>query len=341
MYKIFFAILAGGLLCSSCGVTKNTATNTKENDKTLTMYWGANEDFMVHHVAEFEKETGIKVQAVRMSTGEIIGRLKAEKNRPRASVWFGGSIDGHIQAQEDGLLIPYKSPSAAILPDKFKDPEGYWTGVYVGYLGFASNKKLLAAKHVAPPESWQDLLNPAFQGQIICANPGSSGTAYALLATIVQLMGEQEGMIYMKKLDRQIKTYTKSGTAGANMAGEGECMVGLTYLHDAIKVEEEGMNTIVLTVPKEGTGYEIGGVSLIKDGPDPENAKKFIDWCLTKKAQESGKEAGAYQFLTNPEAQAPEVVRNITKTKLIDYNFIWAGKNRSRLVELWHQAVNK
>jgi iron(III) transport system substrate-binding protein len=206
-------------------------------------------------------------------------------------------------------------------------------------LGFASNTKLLKEKGVEAPKSWQDLLKPEFKGQVVSANPGSSGTAYTMLATLVQLMGEEKGLAYMKALDKQMKNYQKSGTAPARLAGQGECMVGISFLHDAIKYREEGMKDLVLTAPSEGTGYEIGAVSLIKGGPDQENAKKFIDWCLTKKAQEIGQTVGSYQFLTNPDAQPPKQAAELKGTKLIKYDFPWAGANRSKLVEKWNKAI--
>lgn len=305
----------------------------------LTLYCGLMEDHMVKAVKEFEKETGIKVDAVRMSSGEILGRIQAEKSNPKASVWFGGPADGFVQAKEFGLLEKYASPNAAKIPDQFKDAEGYWTGIYVGYLGFVSNQKLLAERGVPTPASWEDLLNPKLKGQVVIANPGSSGTAYTMLATLVQLMGEEKGLEYMKKLHGQIKTYPKSGTAPGRMVGQGEATIGLTFLHDAIKYREEGMKDIVLSAPKEGTGYEIGAVAIIKGGPDQAAAKKFIDWCLMKKAQEVGQQAGSYQFLTNPEAAVPTLAAEIKDTKLIKYNLEWAGKNRNALVEKWNNAI--
>lgn len=295
---------------------------------------------MIKAVDEFQKETGIKVDAVRMSSGEILGRISAEKENPKASVWFGGPADGFIQAKEMGLLEEYVSPNAGEIADGFKDSEGYWTGIYIGYLGFASNEVLLKERGIEAPNSWEDLLKPEFKGQIVTANPGSSGTAYTTLATMVQLLGEEEGLEYMRKLDDQIKTYTKSGTAPGRMAGQGEAIVGLTFLHDAIKYQEEGMKDIVISAPAEGTGYEIGAVGLIKGGPDQDEAKEFIDWVLTKEAQELGQTVGSYQFLTNPKASNPEQAKILEDTKLIDYNFKWAGENRSALVEKWNQRVN-
>ncbi|EAX48374.1 extracellular solute-binding protein, family 1 [Thermosinus carboxydivorans Nor1] len=321
-------------LAAGCGSKPQSAQPQK-----LIIYYGLMEDHMVKAVQQFEKETGIKVEAVRMSSGEILGRIKAEKNNPKASVWFGGPADGFIQAKEDGLLEKYVSPSAAKIPAKYKDPEGYWTGIYVGYLGFVSNQKLLAEKGLPVPQSWQDLLNPALKGQVVIANPGSSGTAYTMLATIVQLMGEEKGLKYMKDLHGQIKTYPKSGTAPGRMVGQGEATVGVTFLHDAIKYKEEGMKDIVISAPVEGTGYEIGAVAIIKGGPDQAAAKKFVDWCLTKEAQEIGQKAGSYQFLTNPEAIAPSQAAAIKDTKLINYDLNWAGANRSKLVEKWNNAI--
>ena len=123
------------------------------------------------------------------------------------------------------------------------------------------------------------------------------------------------------------------------MAGQGEAIVGLSFLHDAIKYREEGMKDLVLTAPAEGTGYEVGAVSLIKGGPDQDAAKKFIDWALTAKAQEIGQTVGSYQFLTNPDAKPPKQAAEIKDTKLIKYNFEWAGAHRNELVEKWNKAI--
>nr|CAO85690.1 putative iron(III)-binding periplasmic protein precursor [Clostridium sp.] len=152
-------------------------------------------------------------------------------------------------------------------------------------------------------------------------------------------MGEEKGLDYMKKLNGQIKSYQKSGTAPGRMVGQGEAMVGITFLHDAIKYREEGMKDIVLSTPKEGTGYEIGGVGLLKGAPNQEVAKKFIDWCLTAKAQELGQTVGSYQFLTHPSAKPPQQAAELNDTKLIEYDLDWAGSHKSELIEKWNNAI--
>ena len=338
-YRFIALFLSMLLLVGLAGGCGSSQPQQAKQAQKLTLYCGLMEDHMIKAIKEFEKDTGIKVDAVRMSSGEILGRIKAEKGNPKASIWFGGPADGFVQAKEDGMLEKYVSPNAAKIPAQFKDAEGYWTGIYVGYLGFVSNQKLLAEKNVPAPKSWQDLLKPEFKGQVVVANPGSSGTAYTMLASVVQLMGEERGLDYMKQLHGQVKTYPKSGTAPGRMVGQGEATVGMTFLHDGIKYREEGMKDLVLTAPVEGTGYEIGAVALIKGGPDQEAAKKFIDWALGKKGQELGQQVGSYQFLTNPEAQPPQQAAEIRDTKLIKYDLDWAGKNRSAMVEKWNNAV--
>ncbi|MBN2658431.1 MAG: ABC transporter substrate-binding protein [Spirochaetales bacterium] len=300
---------------------------------SLTFYAGLQEDHAAMIAEEFEAATGIKTEFVRMSSGEILARLKAEKDNMTASVWYGGPIDGIVAADQEGIIEHYVSPEAVNIREGFKDPNGVWTGIYIGYLGFVGNKAILAEKGLAMPTSWADFLKPEYNQEIVVAHPGSSGTAYTMLATLVQIMGEDQAMEYFKKFSPQVRQYTKSGTAPGRMAGLGETTVGITFLHDAIKYKKEGYSDIIISAPAEGTGYEIGGVALLKGGPDQENAKKFIDWVLTKDVQEMGKTVGSFQFLTNKDALPPEEAMPIKDTKLINYDFQWAGENKQRLVE--------
>ncbi len=331
-----------GSLFAGCG-KKDTGTTAEQPKKnlSLTIYAGLMEDHANAVAKEFEKQTGVKTTMVRLSGGEILTRIDAEKQNPKASVWYGGPADTFIAGMEKGLLDKYVSPSAKDIPDKFKNKDGYWTGIYNGYLGFVVNGKLLKEKGIEVPKSWEDLLKPEYKGQIVVANPGSSGTAYAMIATLVQIMGEEKAMDYLKKLDGQIKQYPKTGSAPAQMAGMGEAMVGICFLHDGIKYQKEGYTDIVLSAPSEGTGYEVGAVGIIKGAPDMEAAKMFVDWCLKKEAQELGQKYGSFQFLTNPNANPPKEADQLKSTKLINYDMEFAGKNRARLVEVWHKLTNK
>src|SRR5690606_19113318 len=126
-----------------------------------------------------------------------------------------------------------------------------------GALGWGYNKDILAQKGIEPPACWADLLDPKLKGEVQIADPNSSGTAYTTLATLVQIMGEDEAFDYLKQLNENVSQYTKSGSAPVKAAARGETGLGIVFMHDAVSMAVEGF-PIVPVAPCEGTGYEIG-----------------------------------------------------------------------------------
>ena len=331
---LMLCILTTTTLLAVCGGVKKTEPAKQEK---LVMYSAVNAEYMNKVAAEFEKDTGIKVETERLSAGELVARVRAEKNAPKASVLHGGSADSYIQLKEEGLLERYSSPQASAIPATMKDPAGYWTGIYIGYIGFMSNQKLLVAKGIPAPSGWNDLLRPELKGQIALANPGTAGAAYTMLATLVQLNGEEAAFQYMKKLHAHVNGYQRSAVTAAQRVGQGEAIVGVAFIQDAIRLREQGMQDIVISMPKEGAGYEIGAVGIVKGGPGQDAARKFVDWALSKKAQEIGQSVGSYQYPTLPATKssaATAAFRDTTKLAIYDFN--WAGKNRKQLIDKWN-----
>ena len=331
-------VLLAMLSLAGCGGEKKPAIG---KTATILIYSPVNDEYLRKIAAEFEKESGIRVETVKLSAGEMVARVRAEKKSPKASVLYGGSADGYIQAKEEGLLEKYDSPKSAAIPTTLKDPGDYWNGVYVGYIGFVANKALLQQLGVPLPVTWNDLLRPELTGKVLIANPGTAGAAYTMLATLVQMQGETAAMQYMKKLHGQVKEYPKSAVTAVQMVGKGEAAVAVAFLQDAIRLREQGMQELIIGTPQEGTGYEIGAVAIVKNGPEQMAARQFVDWALSKKAQEIGQSVGSYQFPVLPEAKSPPVVDSLRQsTRLIVYDFVWAGKNRKTLVEKWSALVN-
>ncbi|MCX8013816.1 MAG: ABC transporter substrate-binding protein, partial [Rectinema sp.] len=235
----------------------------------------------------FQKETGIQVNWQRLSGGEVESRLEAEKSNPQASIWVGGVGLNHISAKLKGLTAPYKSKMLENTPPQYRDPENYWVGLYLGPLSFVTNNKIAKEQGITPPKSWADLLKPEYKGKIRMANPTTSGTAYNVITTLRYVFNNDEEKVfdYLRKLDKNIDQYTKSGSAPGKSVAIGEIPVAIGYAHDQVKLKVEGAD-ITITIPEEGTGYEIASMSLVKGGPDPVNAKKLFDWILDTKAQE-------------------------------------------------------
>jgi iron(III) transport system substrate-binding protein len=295
-------------------------------------------------VAAFEKETGIKVNMTRKSSGEIYAQVKAEADNPKGDIWWGGTGDPHMQAAEEGLTIDYKSAKLNEMQDwsvrQWEQSKGRAIGIYSGALGFAYNTKLIEQKGIAPPKCWADLLDPKLKDEVQVADPNSSGTAYTMLATIIQLMGEDKGFEYLKALHKNINQYTKSGAAPAKATSLGETTVGIAFLHDHVTMIVDGA-PMKAVAPCEGTGYEIGSMSIIKGARNLDNAKKWYDFALDAKSQAIGAQAKSFQVPSNKNTPTPEAAPKLTEIKLINYDFAKYGASaeRRRLLAKWNEEV--
>jgi iron(III) transport system substrate-binding protein len=321
------------------------ATASMSYAQKVTLYCSAQEDWCQVMARGFEDETGIKVNMTRKSSGETFAQIKAEASNPKGDVWWGGTGDPHLQAAEEGLTTPYVSPmrnelnewalsQAASAGDKT-------IGIYSGALGYGYNTELLAAAGLAEPKCWKDLLKPEYKGVVQMANPNSSGTAYTTLATIVQLFGEDEGFEFMKGLHANINQYTKSGSAPIKAAARGETTIGIVFMHDAVKQAVKGF-PIKVVAPCEGTGYEIGSMSIIEGARNLDEAKKFYDWALTADVQSMALQVSAFQVPSNKGAETSPSAPDLSSIKLIDYDFKLYGSSaeRKRLLKKWDEEVS-
>ena len=324
------------------GAAASAGTGNGETEDTLTVLCTPQEDWCQVMVEAFQEETGIETSYVRLSSGEALARLRASADAPEFSVWWGGPADGFVAANEEGLIEPYDSPNAeAISAEQKSEEPGIWTGVYVGALGFCSNSVRLEELGVDVPTSWDDLTDPALQGEVAMAHPASSGTAYTAFYTqVLRLGGEDEAMEYMQELHPNILQYTSSGAAPAEMAGRGEVAVSVVFSHDCVRNIDAGFTDLEVSFPEEGTGYEIGGVALIANAPEPNAAKAWIDWSLTPEVQELGAtEAASFQLPTHPDAAVDERSVNLEEVELIEYDFQAAGEARDALTARFEDEV--
>lgn len=331
-------------VATALGAVLMSLGSTAAAQGQLTVYCSVQEEWCRPMVAVFEKTTGIKVSMTRKSSGETYAQIKAEAANPKGDVWWGGTGDPHLQAAEEGLTEAYKSPKLAELQDwaqRQAVQSGYRTvGIYAGALGFSYNKPALEKKGLPAPKCWADLVKPAFKGEIQVADPNSSGTSYTMLATMVQLMGEDKGFEYMKALHKNVNQYTKSGAAPARAAATGESIVGISFMHDGVTQAVTGA-PIVVVAPCEGTGYEIGSMSIVKGARNMENAKKWYDFALGAQIQVLAANAKSFQVPSNKAAFAPPEAPKLKDIKLINYDFKKYGSSaeRTRLLGKWDKEV--
>ena len=293
----------------------------------------------------YARTTGVKVNMSLKGSGEALAQLIAERANPKTDIWFGGTGDPHLQAAEQGLSLEYKSPSLPQLhgwAQQQASQSGFKTvGIYSGPLGFGYNTELLAKKKLAIPRTWADLLSPAYKGEIQVANPASSGTAYTMVATLVQLMGEDKAFDYMKALHKNISQYTRSGTGPIKAVARGETTVSISFVHDGPGEKMQGFPIETIT-PADGTGAEIGSMSIIKGARNLDAGKKFYEWALTGPAQEMGAAAKQFQLPSNKAAKVDPRVPDFKKIKFINYDYAKYGASaeRRRLIGKWEKEVN-
>jgi iron(III) transport system substrate-binding protein len=311
----------------------------------VTVYCSILEEQCRLGVTSFEKATGLKVTMVRKSTGETYAQIKAEASNPRADVWWGGPGDPHMQAAEEGLLAEYKSPRLGELHDwaqRLAEQSRFRTsGIYLGALGIGYNVDVLKKKGIPEPKCWADLLDPRFKDEVQVSDPSSAGTAYVMLASLVQLMGEDAAFQYMRKLHLNVNQYTKSGAAPVKALGLGETGVAIAFMHDMVTQIVQGA-PVKTIAPCEGTGYETGAVSLVKGARNPDNARKFIDWTLGAEAQALvGAGLKIYSIPSNKAAAAHSDAPKLAEMKLITYDSAKYGASaeRNRLLKKWDAEV--
>ncbi|MYF45581.1 MAG: ABC transporter substrate-binding protein [Rhodobacteraceae bacterium] len=336
--KRLFIVFASSLIALGASITASQA------DK-LTLYCSAQEDWCQLLARSFEDATGIDVNMTRKSSGETFAQIRAESSNPKGDIWWGGTGDPHLQAAEEGLTMEYLSPMRDQLHDwaiSQAESSGNRTiGIYSGALGYGYNSDILEANNLPVPACWKDLLKPEYKGHVQMANPNSSGTAYTTLASMVQIFGEDEGFEFMKGLHKNINQYTKSGSAPIKAAGRGENTIGIVFMHDAVKQAVSGF-PINVVAPCEGTGYEIGSMSIIDGARNLDEAKMFYDWALSSDAQNLALQVNAFQVPSNRSSETSPSAPDMSQIQLIDYDFRKYGSSaeRKRLLQKWDEEVS-
>lgn len=320
--------------------------NTAAAKGRLVVYCSATNSMCENAVKSFGEKYDVKTSFIRNGSGSTFAKVKAEASNPQADVWYGGTFDPQSQAGEEGLLTPYKSKHIDEIVERFRDPGkkkgNYSSAIYMGILGFGVNTERLEKLGIKEvPKCWNDLLKPEFKGEIQIADPQSSGTAYTAIATFVQLWGEDKAFEYFGKLHPNISQYTKSGVTPSRNSARGETLIGIGFLHDYMLEKSKGAKLALIT-PCEGTGYELGGLSIIKGARNLDNAKLFVDWALSKEGQESAWQKGqSLQILTNTTAQQHPNAPDPKALNLINYDFEKYGskEERKRLIDRWVNDV--
>lgn len=309
---------------------------------TLNMLCAPQADWCEAIAAGFQRDTGIRVNMARKSAGEILAQIRAESANPRTDVWFGASSETHISAGD--LLQPYTSPNMAQLQPWARRAHeasgGRCVGVSSGAIGIAYNTEVMARRNLPVPRSWEELAGPAYRGEVQLPNPNSSGTAYTIIAGLVQLWDEDRAFEYLKRLNANVNAYTRSGAAPMQAVARGETALAASFNMETASMANAGF-PIEMVYPSEGTSYEVACLSIIRGARNLAQARRFVDWYLTPAAMDIGVSVNQFHVPAHPGAAPHPRIPDLTQIRLIDYDFAKYGdpEVRRRILARWDREI--
>jgi iron(III) transport system substrate-binding protein len=337
MRRALIVLLAFTLLLSPLGITPVPAAEDK-----LVIYTAYEENELKTFWEQFKKDLpdlAAKASYIRGSTGPIMARLEAEKANPQADLIWGVFNDYVIGAATKGLLEAYTPKEADKIPARFKSADNMWQGVTLLTVAFAVNQKKMAELKLPAPRTWADLLDPKYKNQIVMSNPSTSGTAYLLLASHAARLGEDKMWQYYDALDKNLSQVTKSGGAPGRMAASGETPIGIALAYEVEVAKKQGAPIDVIW-PSDGVAWTFESNALVKGVKNPQNARRFLDWAVSRSAMASYAE---WRGTGITRGDVPVSGPKITEMNLINIDFVKAGdpQYKDRLVKKWLEKYSR
>ncbi|MEI3614879.1 ABC transporter substrate-binding protein [Pseudogracilibacillus sp. SO30301A] len=306
----------------------------------ITLYSPETPDLSNELAAKYEELHGEKVNVHYAGTNVLVNQMMAEKGNPQADVWYGGGGILPFEAAVDkDIVTQYIPPSAEdweVVEDgiKLKHEDGYYVGVEMFVLGFSYNTDLVTEEEA--PKNWEDLLDPKWEGKIQFPNPAASGTSTLMVLSYMMENGEEEGWEYFQKLTDQANSIPDSGSAPTKAVAMGEAHIGIGFDFMAYEHQNNG-ETVDFVVP-EKTPILVNPITLIKDGPNPEGGKDFMEFMLSEEAQDILASWAHIPINPDVESTTPLSVDSI-KENAVDLDIDWVNENYDRIRNEWQTNI--
>ncbi|MCP4403923.1 MAG: extracellular solute-binding protein [bacterium] len=292
----------------------------------LTVYTPAQKDVINLIIPMAEKELDATVYVVEAGTGQLFQRIAAESANPQADIMLTGGIDSggsfraylddYVSKEDDNLIVSAKE-------------HPWYNALYLNPMGIVYNTELVKEGEV---KGWMDLTDPKWKDKVLMPDPRKSGSAFGELIIFLHVFGrEGPAWDFVKQLHANLVIVTSSAQTHSFVAA-GEYPLGLTHERNAYKYSLAG-GPVGFVYPEEGTAVRPDGLYLVKGGPNPELAKKFIDFMLSKKAMEAMRDLG-YR-INRKDVEPPEGYAPVSSIKQSAYDPVWAAENRETILQQW------
>ena len=292
--------------------------------KKVVAYTAHEDNIIASMVPRFKAETGYDLEFVKLASGDVINRVKAEANNPQCDVIW--SIGGEQLEADSALLAKYVPRDWDKIAPVFKVGTNWLP--YTGIMNvLIVNTKLVSAADM--PTSWADLATPKWKGKISSATPDKSGSAYMQMNNVF-LAFKDHGWDMYKPI---LANFFISASSGAvpKFVNDGEASIGITLEDNAYRYVQGG-GPVKIVYPSEGVIAAPDGIALVKGAPHPDAAKVFIDWCLSKPTQDFL----VSQMFRRPvriDGSNPPGLPPLSQIKTIPYDFQFAAAYKKAYVK--------
>jgi iron(III) transport system substrate-binding protein len=281
-------------------------------------------------VPMFEAQTGIEAEVIKAGSGDIIARVMAERENPRADVIW--SVGGEQLEANADVLEAYTPAEANKIDPVFMVGKNWLPYTAIVNVFIVNKNKLSPSQY---PRTWTDLGRADLKGQISSARADKSGSSYMQLATVLTIYGDRGWDIYRPILSNFV--LSGSSSAVPRFVNDGEAAVGVTLEDNAYKYVQGG-GPVEIVYPEDGTVAAPDGIALVKGGPNSENGKRFIDWALSKKAQEFlVQEMGRRPIRSDVSASGD--LPPVSSFKVVPYDFAWSAGNKDVFRKKWLELL--
>jgi iron(III) transport system substrate-binding protein len=276
-----------------------------------------------------KQHPGVSVEIISAGVGELFTRVKAEASRPQGDIMLAASHESFLQMAD--LFLPYTAKSDADFAANVKDAQRRFYGFSMPLQVLIINTSLAAPAEA--PKAWKDLGDAKWKGKIIMANPALSGSAYAQLAQMLQLHGWPLVQLVVKNA-----TITSSSKLAYQGVGTGEFTIGLTGEENVFRLKEEG-RPVEAVHPAEGTGLRYDAVGIIKGGPNPDNAKLFLDFLTSREAHSIAAGKPFFRRSVRNDVAPPPGLKPTSEITFFAYDVEKAAKEKSAYLKKFDEIM--
>jgi iron(III) transport system substrate-binding protein len=268
------------IVCLACRSSGTSA------GKTLLIYTPHGQDLLRDFIARYKQvHPDVDVQFLDMGSREILERLRAERNRPQADLWWGAAHTTFQTATEENLLLPYRPSWADKVPASARDAQDRWYGTYETPEVIVYNAELVRAEDA--PQDWDEVLDEKWRDKVLIRSPSPSDSMRAIFGAMIWRFYKESnspagGYDWLRKLDANVHEYTADGTLLMQKLARGEGLLSLWNMPDVLLFrEKKNLKNIAYVIPRSGTPVITDGVAIVRGAPHEEEARRFYEFVTT------------------------------------------------------------